>query len=287
MTGTITSSGTYSTYTLSAPLTNGTNIEFLNNGGSAAGVLILNDNAQASAFAVTTTTVAGNLYASATIGGSVLDFEPGRYGLVGDQITIQVLSNLFDTLDMAATAAADDADFSNEILTAAKNGSQFLLLPDGTVKATPESAVTLDANEASIVNQIALAVLGTAPAQDGATLDLGFALRTNPNSNNPFVDGVLTTEQTVNPCFAAGTRILTVRGEVPVEQLIAGDVVITAGGASKADALHGVFDGPRQPDTYPIQLVAPVDGELHWLIDQPAAAKLSHRPGAAEHSTSA
>jgi 6-phosphogluconolactonase len=67
----------------------------------------------------------------------------------------------------------------------------------------------------------------------------------------------------------------------------AAHVVITAGGASKADALHGVFDGPREPETYPIQLVAPVDGELHWLIDQPAAAKLSRRPGAAERSTSA
>jgi 6-phosphogluconolactonase len=64
-------------------------------------------------------------------------------------------------------------------------------------------------------------------------------------------------------------------------------VVITAGGASKADALHGVLDGPHVPDTYPIQLVAPVDGELHWLIDAPAAAKLSRPAGAAESSTSA
>ncbi len=38
-----------------------------------------------------------------------------------------------------------------------------------------------------------------------------------------------------------------------------------------------VLDGPRDPDTYPIQLVAPVDGELHWLIDAAAAAKLAPR----------
>ena len=55
------------------------------------------------------------------------------------------------------------------------------------------------------------------------------------------------------------------------------DVVITAGGAGKADALRAVLEGPRTPDTYPIQLVAPVDGNLSWLIDTAAAAKLTAR----------
>lgn len=50
-------------------------------------------------------------------------------------------------------------------------------------------------------------------------------------------------------------------------------VVITCGGASKADALHAVLDGPYLPSSYPIQLVAPQDGELIWLIDEAAAAK--------------
>jgi 6-phosphogluconolactonase len=62
----------------------------------------------------------------------------------------------------------------------------------------------------------------------------------------------------------------------------AAHVVITTGGDAKADALHGVFDGPYQPDLYPVQLVNPVDGELHWIIDEAAAAKLATRPGAAE-----
>jgi 6-phosphogluconolactonase len=58
-------------------------------------------------------------------------------------------------------------------------------------------------------------------------------------------------------------------------------VVITTGGSAKADAVHEVLDGPRQPDLYPVQLVAPVDGELHWIIDEAAAAKLVRRPGVA------
>jgi 6-phosphogluconolactonase len=57
-------------------------------------------------------------------------------------------------------------------------------------------------------------------------------------------------------------------------------VVVTTGGAGKADALHGVFDGPHDPETYPVQLVAPTDGMLHWLIDEAAAAKLVRRPAA-------
>jgi 6-phosphogluconolactonase len=63
-------------------------------------------------------------------------------------------------------------------------------------------------------------------------------------------------------------------------------VVITAGGASKADALHAVLDGPYKPDSYPIQLVAPQDGELHWFIDEAAGAKLVRRPAAEARSSS-
>jgi len=64
-------------------------------------------------------------------------------------------------------------------------------------------------------------------------------------------------------------------------------VVITTGGAAKADALHGVLDGPYDPNTYPVQLVAPTDGELHWLIDEAAAAKLVRRAGAGARSSPA
>ena len=63
-------------------------------------------------------------------------------------------------------------------------------------------------------------------------------------------------------------------------------VVITAGGAAKADALHAVLDGPKAPDTYPVQLVAPEDGELHWFIDEAAGAKLVRRPAEEARSSS-
>ncbi|HTW84972.1 MAG TPA: 6-phosphogluconolactonase [Candidatus Sulfotelmatobacter sp.] len=50
-------------------------------------------------------------------------------------------------------------------------------------------------------------------------------------------------------------------------------VAITAGGAEKADALYAVLDGPREPDVYPSQIVHPTHGELHWFVDEAAAAK--------------
>ena len=52
------------------------------------------------------------------------------------------------------------------------------------------------------------------------------------------------------------------------------NVAITAGGAEKADALHAVLNGPKQPDVYPSQLVRPAHGELRWFVDEAAASKL-------------
>jgi hypothetical protein len=218
---TITSGGTY---TLSQPLTVGTNVEFLNQNGDD-GVLIL----QPGALGVNTTTVAGTVSASAYLGGSILNFEPGSFGIPGDQITIQAIKTLFAELDVSATAASDNAAFDGDITMAASSGNQFFILPDGTVETGVNTPFTLDANQQLVIEEMAQALFGTlAP---GVTLDLAFAdTRTDPNSNNPFIDGVLTTNLTINPCFAAGTRILTVQGEVAVEDLKVGDTLITHSG---------------------------------------------------------
>jgi 6-phosphogluconolactonase len=52
-------------------------------------------------------------------------------------------------------------------------------------------------------------------------------------------------------------------------------VTITAGGAEKAGSLAAVLEGERNTDKYPVQLVSPTDGELHWYVDRAAAANLS------------
>ena len=45
-------------------------------------------------------------------------------------------------------------------------------------------------------------------------------------------------------------------------------------GKSKADAVWTVLRGPIDPFRFPAQLVRPVDGELVWMIDADAAARL-------------
>jgi 6-phosphogluconolactonase len=51
-------------------------------------------------------------------------------------------------------------------------------------------------------------------------------------------------------------------------------VVFLVAGPDKAEPLAAVLDGPRRPDDLPAQLIAPVDGELLWLVDRAAAARL-------------
>lgn len=47
-------------------------------------------------------------------------------------------------------------------------------------------------------------------------------------------------------------------------------------GADKAAAVQSVMHGERDIETYPAQLIAPKEGELHWFLDEAAAGNLTH-----------
>jgi 6-phosphogluconolactonase len=60
----------------------------------------------------------------------------------------------------------------------------------------------------------------------------------------------------------------------PVVINAARQVAFLVSGANKADMLQRVLEGPYQPVVLPSQIIKPGSGELHWLVDEPAAAKL-------------
>jgi 6-phosphogluconolactonase len=46
-------------------------------------------------------------------------------------------------------------------------------------------------------------------------------------------------------------------------------------GKNKAATLKQVLKGEFQPDVYPSQLIKPLNGELHWFLDEAAASELN------------
>ncbi|HVY75745.1 MAG TPA: 6-phosphogluconolactonase [Puia sp.] len=55
---------------------------------------------------------------------------------------------------------------------------------------------------------------------------------------------------------------------------LAKHVVFMVSGSGKAKALREVLEGSYNPDLYPSQEIEPVNGELHFFLDQAAAAAL-------------
>ena len=51
-------------------------------------------------------------------------------------------------------------------------------------------------------------------------------------------------------------------------------IVFMISGREKAHAVHEVLEGERNPDLYPSQVIIPTRGELHFFMDEAAAAAL-------------
>ena len=54
-------------------------------------------------------------------------------------------------------------------------------------------------------------------------------------------------------------------------------VMFLAAGQGKAAAVKDILEGPRDPDKFPAQIVAPTDGAVIWLLDKAAASLLAAR----------
>lgn len=60
----------------------------------------------------------------------------------------------------------------------------------------------------------------------------------------------------------------------PVSINAARHIAFLVSGAGKAEMLQRVLDGPYDPVVLPAQIIRPVRGEMHWLLDGDAAARL-------------
>jgi 6-phosphogluconolactonase len=52
-------------------------------------------------------------------------------------------------------------------------------------------------------------------------------------------------------------------------------IVFMISGSEKANALHHVLEGEKNPDLYPSLVIIPTQGELHFFMDEAAASKLN------------
>ncbi len=109
-----------------------------------------------------------------------------------------------------------------------------------------------------------LILLGMGPEGHTASIFPGYA---------SFMEGERLVDAPFVPKFGSHRLTLT-----PRVINAARHVVIAAAGSEKARALTAAMRGPHDPNTYPVQLIQPVNGTLTWLVDHAAANGL----GAAE-----
>jgi hypothetical protein len=248
----------HATVTLSSTVASGTDIEFLNNAGDS-GTLVIEPSALFAETAGNPPTLTGE-----TLGGTVTNFLPG------DEIVLINIDKDFDKLNVQPGNTAANAAFADDTAYAAKHGDAFFIAPDGTVTDNFNATVN-PATAKMFFDDMRDAIFGKGPIQ--ATLTISFAI--DPVLHKP--DLIISTDAPVNPCFAAGTRILTTRGDVAVETLKPGDIAVTHRGLTRKI----VWVGRRNIDIarHPIpESVLPVIIEPGALGENTPARRLTVSP---------
>ncbi len=128
----------------------------------------------------------------------------------------------------------------------------------------PDSAAaayaTLLARELGPAVTFDLVMLGMGPDGHTASLFPGTSPLTDDDAlvRAPWVEKFATFRVTLTPRVINAAR----------------SVEVATAGEAKADALAAALQGPFDPVQTPIQILAPRDGQLTWLVDRAAASKL-------------
>jgi hypothetical protein len=257
---TIVSGGTYD---LSMPLASGTSIEFLND-PVVSGLLVI----EPAAFENLTVVTTGTPVVSTYLGGPIGNFQ------TGDEIVITNLAAayaIFDHAPASVTASqnAQVATGLSEILAAERFlGSEVLTIsPQGLVTdntgllesgAVPSSVSAYIETYATSIEQALF---------DESSVNSTIFIKIAADANNAGqADGFITTDGTVAICYLRGTRLLTPTGERNIEDLRAGDELVTRFGGIQAIKWIGEqrYD-PRfvahNPNKIPVRIKAGALGE--------------------------
>ena len=221
-----------------------------------------------------TLTATGRLLGAGHLAGPVAN--AGSIEASGGLLAIGALSGagslLVDpsgTLELAAGVAAETVDFNGVGGTLRLDGPSYAGTLAGLAPGDVLVLAQTSASAAAIVGNslsVTLAAGGTLQyALSGVAANGGATVRTDGAGNA--VIGLATPPiGQQNPCFLQGTRILTARGEIPVEALRVGDRVPGLRGRPMAEIRwigHRRVDcrrHPKPPDVQPVRIAAEAFG---------------------------
>ena len=80
-------------------------------------------------------------------------------------------------------------------------------------------------------------------------------------------------ERLVKEVFVTEQNMFRISMTVPLINK-ARNIIFLVAGEGKATVLNTILSGTYEPDTYPAQMISPVDGNLYWYTDEKAASLL-------------